>query len=449
MQQKITFSELCSAISQRAGLPRRETEDFLRAMFSLVADSLAKGESVKIKGIGTFKLVAVGARKSVDVTTGAEIRIPGHSKVSFVPAKALAAAVNAPFAAFEPVEMAESLTEQELEATGVEESAAPASEAADESVTTVADEPSEAPLAPFILQPSDAAGEMPSGEETVIEESAEDASAFSDGYVDESRDPAEETPPEQPQRVENPEWTVTECGGENQECGGENQGYGAENQGYGAENQGYGAETASPSPQPGRNGRRPKYGFIGGFVCALAMVALIAIVVILFFPGLLRYSDAAPDSLEALYVDVKEQVVSPQNAVPSRPVSAREAAEKESLTPPTASSQPQESTQTAAAAEEPSAAPQAKVYDTITRTRYLTTMAKEHYGNYHLWPYIYEENKAFLGHPDHIRPGTRVVVPPLSKYGVDPSDPDDIIKAKRKGVAIYAAFNADGSRKRR
>ncbi len=38
-------------------------------------------------------------------------------------------------------------------------------------------------------------------------------------------------------------------------------------------------------------------------------------------------------------------------------------------------------------------------------------MAKEHYGNYNLWPYIYEENKAILGHPDRIRPGTKVIVP--------------------------------------
>ena len=79
------------------------------------------------------------------------------------------------------------------------------------------------------------------------------------------------------------------------------------------------------------------------------------------------------------------------------------------------------------------------VYDTITKTRYLTTMAKEHYGSYHLWPYIYEANKS-LGHPDKIRPGTKVVIPPLSRYGVNPKNPDDIAKAKRKGAAIYARY---------
>ncbi len=80
------------------------------------------------------------------------------------------------------------------------------------------------------------------------------------------------------------------------------------------------------------------------------------------------------------------------------------------------------------------------VYDTISTTRYLTTMAKAHYGNYNLWPFIYEENKAKLGHPDRIRPGTPVVIPKLSKYGVDPSNPADVEKAKKMGVEIYSRY---------
>ncbi|MDE6696355.1 MAG: hypothetical protein K2K25_05705, partial [Muribaculaceae bacterium] len=80
------------------------------------------------------------------------------------------------------------------------------------------------------------------------------------------------------------------------------------------------------------------------------------------------------------------------------------------------------------------------VYDTISTTRYLTTMAKSHYGNYNLWPYIYEENKSKLGHPDRIRPGTPVVIPKLSKYGVDASNPADIEKAKKMGVEIYSRY---------
>jgi len=89
----------------------------------------------------------------------------------------------------------------------------------------------------------------------------------------------------------------------------------------------------------------------------------------------------------------------------------------------------------------PSDTPAKDKYDIITRTRYLTTMSREYYGNYHFWPYIYEENKDILGHPDRIRPGTRVKIPDLGKYGVSPDNPKDLAEAKRKGVAIYAHYN--------
>ncbi|MDE5871820.1 MAG: hypothetical protein K2H22_07755 [Muribaculaceae bacterium] len=79
-------------------------------------------------------------------------------------------------------------------------------------------------------------------------------------------------------------------------------------------------------------------------------------------------------------------------------------------------------------------------YDAIGKTRYLTTMSREYYGNPNFWPYIYEENKAKFGHPDRIKPGTPVIVPSLKKYGVNPKNPADIEKAKRLGKEIYARY---------
>lgn len=80
------------------------------------------------------------------------------------------------------------------------------------------------------------------------------------------------------------------------------------------------------------------------------------------------------------------------------------------------------------------------VYDTVSTTRYLTTIAREHYGNFNFWPYIYIENQSILGHPDRITPGTQVVVPDLSKYGVDPTNKEDIAEAKRKAAEIYSRY---------
>lgn len=80
------------------------------------------------------------------------------------------------------------------------------------------------------------------------------------------------------------------------------------------------------------------------------------------------------------------------------------------------------------------------VYDTVSTTRYLTTIARDHYGNFNFWPYIYLENENILGHPDRITPGTKVVVPDLKKYGVDPSNQEDAETAKRLALDIYARF---------
>ena len=80
------------------------------------------------------------------------------------------------------------------------------------------------------------------------------------------------------------------------------------------------------------------------------------------------------------------------------------------------------------------------VYDTVTNSRYLTYIARDHYGNYHFWPYIYEENKEILGNPNRVKPGTRVVVPDLSKYDVDPTNKDDIEKAKKLEAQILSKY---------
>lgn len=80
------------------------------------------------------------------------------------------------------------------------------------------------------------------------------------------------------------------------------------------------------------------------------------------------------------------------------------------------------------------------ITDTITKTCFLTTMARKHYGNLHLWVYIYEENKTKLGHPDKIKPGTIIKIPPLSKYNININDSVTINNAKIKAHEIYARY---------
>lgn len=80
------------------------------------------------------------------------------------------------------------------------------------------------------------------------------------------------------------------------------------------------------------------------------------------------------------------------------------------------------------------------VTDTIRRDRFLTTMARQHYGLMDFWVYIYEENADKLGDPNRITPGTVVNIPPAEKYGIDRNDPSSVRKAKLKSSEIYAPY---------
>ncbi|MCM1377661.1 MAG: HU family DNA-binding protein, partial [Clostridium sp.] len=115
MDSKITLPRLAALLAQSTGKSKKFCEDFLRILFTTIADSLYKGEAVKVKGFGTFKLVRVEERKSVNVSTGEEYVIPAHDKLNFIPSKELAAKVNSPFAMFETVELSDLISEEELE----------------------------------------------------------------------------------------------------------------------------------------------------------------------------------------------------------------------------------------------------------------------------------------------------------------------------------------------
>ena len=78
--------------------------------------------------------------------------------------------------------------------------------------------------------------------------------------------------------------------------------------------------------------------------------------------------------------------------------------------------------------------------DTISDQRFLTTMAKDHYGNAVFWGYIYMENDSILYHPDFIKPGTVLKIPDLSKYNVSTDNPPDIKKAVNLNLQILNKF---------
>jgi len=103
MNQKINLSALIDAIAVRQGISKRNAEAFVREFFALIEEGLLKDSYLKIKGLGTFKLIGVEKRQSVNIQTGETIHIDEHSKISFTPEAALKELINQPFANFETV----------------------------------------------------------------------------------------------------------------------------------------------------------------------------------------------------------------------------------------------------------------------------------------------------------------------------------------------------------
>lgn len=89
---------------------------------------------------------------------------------------------------------------------------------------------------------------------------------------------------------------------------------------------------------------------------------------------------------------------------------------------------------------QPEKAPEV-VTDTITSRKFLTTLAKKHYGKKNYWVFIYQENKSRLRHPDRISPGTVVVIPPIEKYVIPGSHEDSVKRAtSRLTGEIYSRY---------
>ena len=82
---KLTWIELRKAVASHLGTSERETAAFLNALITQIQLGLKNERQVRITGLGTFRLQEIAPRKSVDVTTGQAIVLPGYNKVVFVP----------------------------------------------------------------------------------------------------------------------------------------------------------------------------------------------------------------------------------------------------------------------------------------------------------------------------------------------------------------------------
>ncbi len=167
MSERISIQDIINRLSEKRNMDRKDAELFVKGMFGVIEEALATDKYVKIKGLGTFKLIEVEKRESINVNTGERIEIQGHTKISFTPDNSMKDLINKPFSHFETVILNENTKLEDLE-TEVEDNAEKVEEI---QTTTAAEMTTEKEVAPVVEEIIPEEKETtPDEEKTVSEE---------------------------------------------------------------------------------------------------------------------------------------------------------------------------------------------------------------------------------------------------------------------------------------
>lgn len=372
MNSKITFPELVDTIAELTNTSKRVSELFLKELFGIIKERLEQGENVKIKNLGTFKVVEIASRKSVNVNSGEEMEIPAHRRVSFTPDKSLAEAINAPFEEFETVMLDDDLTEEELQ------------ELSKTDITDSEPVPSQEPVSEAEEEPQPP---MFTHKEECAEENDEEVKPIAEDPIVEQVEVVEvnEMPESEPVVEEKNEpadvTTITEPVTESQLP--------------------VVVETSYMADEYYEEVQREKRkSFIWGL-----LVGLIAVVAVGYVAVKYNY----------LEFNVNKDITSIESAMPEEEADLATIIDTDSV-PGVETIAPQP----------------VVVTDTVRTNYYLTKMSRKHYGRYEFWVYIYEENKDKIDNPNSVPPGMVVVIPPAEKYGIDKNNPESVRIANEK-----------------
>ena len=132
MNNRLSIQDLALILSEQTGKSTEEALRFLQEFIAVVSEGVYNDKLVKVKGLGSFKIIRVEERASVSVNSGERFVIPSHYKFTFTPDKELKELVNKPFSLFDTVELNEEVDFSDVdvsaETSGAEEAADDSSE---------------------------------------------------------------------------------------------------------------------------------------------------------------------------------------------------------------------------------------------------------------------------------------------------------------------------------
>ena len=389
--QIVSLHEITGRLAAETGCGPEIAGTFLKEFSAVISQGLAADGVVSVAGLGIFRVVS-------DVN--------GNPSVEFAPDASLAGKVNEPFAMFESVELADSLTESELNPPA---EAQPEAGEIPEAVATGIMPP---PLPPRFLRKEKVAAPQPEDDmraplaesqsqeiHTGQEAAPEDGNATSPAREDLSvQDPVSYPPvySGEPQPDANPLAVRLE-------------------------------------PESSVTIQRVGHTTLTLVVTAIAACLLGLILGYLSYKWLNNNLSGNVELLEdgiLIRHDsgiVEEEIVPFDNTAEDSLEMARDIPVDSSAALEAAETRAQQTAQRAALAV---------VTDTVGPGNYLSVMARRHYGNAKFWVYIYLENKDKIRNPDNLEDGMVLVIPPASKYGIDASDPASLKKAEKEAYKV-------------
>lgn len=359
MNETIALPILAEQFARLAEIDQQSAEKFIRAFFAQVESALAVTDEITINGLGKFYRTNNQAEP-----------------LGFMPDKELSAALNEPFAIFEPIEIDDDVDANELATEIVNKEAV--EETAEEAEVKPEPEPE---------------NKEPETEE-LLETKSENSESETVQAAENSIVPVAEEEPADVTEEENNEQIDNAQSDEETEF--------SDNPIY---------------EQPGGNKWVSKLLF---FILGVAVGFAIGYFKDVIIPSGTQNESVAADTTTV----VVEEIVSPTQLAETDSTEVTDSVETDTIV--------LDEPDIATVAE--------PVYDTVTPERFLTTMARKYYGRMEYWVFIYEANSDNLGNPNRIKPGTKVVIPDIKSLTKDETPEQTLERAKRMGREIYERF---------
>ena len=410
----MTWLELRRAIAVRSGDRQKEVNSFMDELVKQIMEGLRTDKVVRISGLGSFKLQAVAARKSVNVATGEDIVIPGYEKVTFVPESGVKELfLNLKETTEEKPEPAtplQKLGAQADEIVGLLADLGQAPKKVDEPATPQTPETPEIPETPEKPDPKVES-------EPIVAPEPVKAPKPVAPVVTPVVEPVV-APVVAPEPVAPVVTPVVEPVKEPEK---------------------------EPVKEPEKEPEKPKYHFLRDTLITLTILLLLLAGAFYFFrQELTKWVDSLREKMQTPVEQVVEPVVTDTTAVvdiPQEPdtiatdtiaveeVHAEEAVIEEVPVVEEQKEEPVKAEEVKAAPEEP----QYKEGDVIATVRLrkgedLSKIARRYYGHGDLWVFIYQFNEDHLGDPDNVAIGSRINVPYLTPEQQDIRNPKTQLK---------------------